>query len=307
MTGIMVQKKPETPLIRPPSEWRSLLVRVTRGCRWNRCRFCGIYPALGEPGFSRRSAAEIKEDIDLLLARHPRARTAFFGDGDPLEAGLEVFVEVARYLRSRLPVERLTCYARASTLHRLGREGVQVLARAGLNRVHMGLESGDPETLRFHRKGQSPEMVQRVTTWLRDAGIQVSWYVLLGLGGRDHWQRHIRRTAWLINTSRPDFVRLRRLWLYREAGGPPCPLWEQVRDGSFVEQTPEGTVLELKLLLELLEPLDTFFVCDHANNYINVSGSLQEDREEMLAELHAFLALPEEERWQHYRSVGSRI
>ena len=29
--------------IRPPSEAQSLLIRVTRGCHWNKCKFCGLY------------------------------------------------------------------------------------------------------------------------------------------------------------------------------------------------------------------------------------------------------------------------
>ena len=29
--------------IRPPSEARSLLVRVIRNCAWNRCTFCPVY------------------------------------------------------------------------------------------------------------------------------------------------------------------------------------------------------------------------------------------------------------------------
>ena len=84
--------QPESLIIRPPSEWRSLLVRITRGCNWNRCRFCGIYPAMGQADFSSRSLAEIRHDIDLLTRLHPRMETAFFGDADPLAAGMEVFV-----------------------------------------------------------------------------------------------------------------------------------------------------------------------------------------------------------------------
>ena len=90
---------PEMPIIRPPSEWQSLLVRVTRGCKWNRCRFCGIYPHLGEPGFSIRTVGEIKHDIDILKHLHPDAETAFIGDADPLQAGVDAFAEIARYLR----------------------------------------------------------------------------------------------------------------------------------------------------------------------------------------------------------------
>jgi radical SAM superfamily enzyme YgiQ (UPF0313 family) len=63
---------PENLIIRPPSEYRSLLVRLTRGCKWNRCRFCGLYPHLGEPTFSKRTVSEVKHDIDLLKKRNPR-------------------------------------------------------------------------------------------------------------------------------------------------------------------------------------------------------------------------------------------
>jgi hypothetical protein len=302
-----LSRQPEQLIIRPPSEFRSLLVRITRGCNWNRCRFCGIYPSMGEPGFSCRSLKEIREDIRLLARRHPLAETAFFGDADPLAAGMDVFVGAARYLRTLVPVTRLTCYARASTLDRLGADNIRRLADSGLDRVHLGLESGDEEVLRFQRKGQSAAMVARVCGWLRKANIEISCYVLLGLGGRDRAGQHITATARLINEIEPEFVRLRRLWLYGENTAAECPLWQQVREGRFVEQTPEGTVHEVLQLLEQLQPLNTFFACDHANNYINVSGLLRDDRRQMLAEVRDFLALPREERQARYAMIGSRI
>ncbi len=245
----------------------------------------------------------------MLATIHPAGQTAFLGDADPISAGTEVFANAAHYLRKLVPeLQRLTCYARASTLKRLGRRGMDELSQAGLNRVHIGLESGDAEVLRFHRKGQSPEMIRTVTKWLKEAGIEVSFYVLLGLGGRDRWQDHILATAKLINQTRPDFVRIRRLWLYgTETTGAECPLWDQVRDGTFVEQTPEGTVTELRLLIEHLEPAPTFVACDHANNYVNISGFLNTDREDMMAEIDEFLALPEDRRQAHYQHIGSRI
>ncbi len=298
---------PESPIIRPPSEWRSLLVRITRGCNWNRCRFCGIYPAMGQADFSIRSLEEICRDIDLLLLRHPRAETAFFGDADPLAAGMEIVVGAARYLRQRRPVQRLTCYGRVATLYRLGPDNIHRLAAAGLDRVHVGLESGDAEILRRQRKGQSPEMVEVVARWLRQAGIELSCYVLLGLGGRDLWQRHITETARLINRIEPDFVRVRRLWLHGHDAETGCPLWKEVRAGTFVEQDPDGTVRELELLLTLLKPMDTLLTCDHANNYIQLSGLLREDRDGMVVAVREFLALPRQRREAVYAAIGSRI
>ncbi|KPK28699.1 MAG: hypothetical protein AMJ61_01300 [Desulfobacterales bacterium SG8_35_2] len=309
----MASKKeiPESLIIRPPSEYRSLLVRLTRGCKWNRCRFCGLYPHLGEPTFSKRTVAAVKHDIDLLKQRNLKSETVFFGDADPLQIGLDEFIEITRYLRKVLPVKRLTAYARVSTLWKLKRDVIKDLARAGLNRVHIGLESGDVKILHFHRKGQSPEMVIETANWLKEAGIEVSFYVLLGLGGREHWQRHILGTARVINETEPDFVRIRRLWLYKSNAafyGPECPLFDEIRAGAFTPQTPEGCVLELKFLIEMLDNrLNTLFVCDHQNNYVQVSGVIKEDKQDMLAAIEDFLSLPDEERAKHYLAVGSRI
>ncbi len=305
------REQPESLIIRPPSECRSMLVRLTRGCHWNRCRFCGIYPALGEPTFSARTVPEVKRDIDILRARVSKATTAFLGDSDPLQIGLDEFIEIVRHLRGAFPeISRLTCYARASTLWKVKEPGIRRLAEAGLNRVHIGLESGDPSILKFHRKGQTPEIVAATGQWLRKAGIEISFYVLLGMGGRDRWKPHIDNTVRVIENVDPEFVRIRRIWLYGGVGSersPECPLWEDIRSGAFIPQTPEGTVLELRLLLEKLENVDTFVTCDHANNYVCVHGRVPQDWLAMLEVIDRFLRLPEADRQAHYEAVGSRI
>jgi len=55
--------------IRPPSEARSFLLRVTRNCPWNRCTFCPVYK---QEKFSIRPVAHIKQDIDAV---HEHVRT----------------------------------------------------------------------------------------------------------------------------------------------------------------------------------------------------------------------------------------
>ena len=305
------RKQPESLIIRPPSEWRSMLVRLTRGCHWNRCRFCGIYPALGEPTFSARTVPEVKRDIDILRGRVSRATTAFLGDSDPLQIGLDEFIEIVRYLRELFPeITRLTCYARASTLWKAKELGIRRLADAGLSRVHIGLESGDPSILKFHRKGQTPEILVAMGRWLREAGIEVSFYVLLGMGGRERWKSHIDNTVRVIKNVDPEFVRIRRIWLYGAEGSEhpaECPLWQDIRSGTFIPQTAEGTVLELRRLIDRLKDVDTFLTCDHANNYVCVDGHVPRDRLAMLEVIDRFLNLPQADRQAHYEAVGSSI
>ena len=298
----------EQPIIRPPSEWRSGLIRVTRGCNWNRCRFCGIYPHLAEADFSIRSLQEILADIDFLKLRRPDIDTIFLGDADPLQVGTPVFQEIAEYLYKVFPLRRLTCYARASTLKKIGRTGVIKLASAGLNRIHLGLESGSDTVLRYHRKGQNAQMVREVAGWLRDSGIDLSVYVLLGLGGETLWQEHILATANLLNDIRAQFIRLRRLWIYPPSfSGPGCPLLNEVAMDRFRPQTAEGTVLELQLLLQNIRCQGSYLICDHENNYVKVEGMLMQDLEEMCRQVALFLGQPTEVKEAIYRDIDSRI
>jgi hypothetical protein len=151
-------------------------------------------------------------------------------------------------------------------------------------------------------------MVRDVATWLHDANIDLSVYVLLGLGGSTLWRQHALATAELLNAIEPAFIRVRRLWVYPESPyGPGSPLLGEIAAGRFQPQSPEGTVLELQLLLQQLTAAGAEFTCDHENNYVKVKGQLPRDRLAMLAQIEAFLARPAREREQHYQEIGSRI
>jgi len=295
-----MRKRPEVPLIRPPNEAHSVLIRVTRGCNWDKCRFCGIYSHFGQPRFEIRGVDEIKHDIDLarlIWRRH--ARSAFFGDADPMILRPERFAEVTRHLYATFEeLERLTCYCRASTAWRR-REHLRDLAAAGLSRVHVGLESGDDELLAFHEKGVTAARHIEAGQALREAGIELSHYVLLGMGGAGRSARHVRETVRVLNAVRPQFVRFRRLWIFGEEEGPRCPLFDDVQAGAFEPQTPEGTVLETRAIIAGLE-FPTHIEALHSNDYVKVSGELPGDREEMLAEIDIFLALPDAARQRVY-------
>lgn len=296
-------RSPESLIIRPPSEAGSLLLRVVRGCHWNRCQFCGIYDHFGQP-FEVRPLEDVLEDIDLLRDYWgDRPRTAFLGDADPLERPTEYLVPVLKRLRERFPgLERVTAYARSSSLHTKSLEDLSTLAASGLDRVHVGLETGSDALLRFHRKGTSQKVLIASGRKVRQASLELSFYVLLGLGGQDRWEEHARETARVINATAPEFVRVRRLWIHPEAR-----LAQEVREGRFQEQSPEGTVRELRLLVEGIEVDGPYLTCDHANNYVPIHGKLLAEKEAMLGEIDEFLGLPEGKRERHYRATGSVI
>jgi len=287
--------------IRPPNEAFSVIIRVTKGCPWGRCRFCGIYQAFGVP-FERRPVAEVKGDIDRAAELYgPDERRFFFGDADPIGIPADDFVAAAEHLARRFPrKERLTAYGRAATAWRQRRELAR-LRKAGLDRLHVGLETGDDSLLRFHQKGISARRMVDACRAIKDAGIELSLYVLLGLGGRDRWREHVAGTVAALNAIRPQFIRFRRLWIHSRSS-----LREAVRAGDFEPQTPEGTVVETREILAGLDAdLAAEVECLHHNDYVKFHGRLPDDRAEILGAIDAFLALPEGERQAVYRVPSS--
>jgi hypothetical protein len=294
---------PEHLVIRPPSEAKSLLIRTVRGCNWNRCLFCGIYDYFDTP-YSERTVEEVIKDIDALHDMYGDIfKTAFLGDANPLHLPTEFLVEVLKHLRAKFPlVNRVTAYARASSLAKKTEAELKTIYEAGLDRVHVGMESGSDAVLRLQKKGTNQHQLIDAGKKTMQSGMELSFYFLLGLGGQALWEDHVQGSASVINAVKPHFVRVRRLWIH-----PLSRLMEKIPSGEFTEQTPEGTVIELRDLVVALNPTPAVLACDHSNNYIQVFGRLDENREEMLSLINTFLALPLEQRMKHYRSIPSVI
>lgn len=285
----------EQGVIRPPSEAQSLLVRVTRNCPWNQCLFC---PAFKGVKFSRRSVEEVKQDIDSMAAEYGRhagmIKTAFLQDADSLILKTDQVVEILLHIRARFPaVERITTYARATTLRRKRVEDFQQLKGAGLTRIHTGLESGSEQVLKMIRKGITPEDIVEGGTKVMAAGISLSEYIMPGVGGRTLSEEHARETARLLNIVKPDFIRVRTFALH-----PRSPMMKMVEEGTFVPMTDEEMVAEIRLLVSCLDPIQSYFSCgDYGPNLVmQVNGRLDERKDAMLAELDKFLSLTPDQK-----------
>ena len=73
------------------------------------------------------------------------------------------------------------------------------LAEAGLNRIHVGLESGDDVVLKRIKKGTNSQQQITAGQWVMAAGMELSLYVILGIGGRDRTRDHASETARVLN------------------------------------------------------------------------------------------------------------
>lgn len=278
----------EQPPFRPPSEAHSLLLRVTRNCPWNQCLFCCMYK--GEK-FERREVEDVKQDIREMEKFYYKGevKTAFIADSDSLAMSTKDLVEIIKFLYQTFPtIERLTSYARARTIYKKTTEELKELKSAGLTRLHLGLETGADELLKFIKKGMTPEEAIGAGKKIRDAKIELSEYVILGLGGKKWWREHALATADVLNKINPDFIRVRTLVLL-----PIIPLYEKLGTGEFELSSIDEILMEEKLLIENLE-VTSEFVSDHVSNYLNIQGKLPEDKEKMIKNIEEMLQASKE-------------
>lgn len=280
----------ELPPMRPPSEAHSLLLRVHRGCPWNRCTFCDAYKDMKFDKSSIRPVEDIKQDIlsarqlmeqaqeasRLLgdggeitdrvrgymfqryfldigifpwLLRYGQPRTAFLGDSNAIVLKTEPLVEILEFLRHTFPsIERVTSYGRARTVVTKTPEDMEALARAGLNRLHIGLETGDDELLSSVQKGATAAHMVEAGRRVKAAGISLSMYVMPGLGGTSRSRQHALNTAAVLNQTDPDFIRFRSFVPRQDT-----PIYQQYEHGELELLSPHGYVKEIKLLIETLE------------------------------------------------------
>ena len=276
----------EDPVFRPPCESGSLIIQATIGCPHNRCLFCGMYKG---KKYRVRPLREIEEDLQMARRAWADPRSVFLADGNTIAMRTGDLVQVLDYVREAFPnLERISCYGGARFIRGRKVEDLRRLAEHGLKIVYMGLESGDDEILERVCKGATAEDYVRAADRLRQAGIQLSTYVLAGLGGRERWRQHAVNSAKTLNRMSPDFIRIRTRVLM-----PGFPMYEQLEDGRFEELSGREVALETRLLLENLDVEGAEFLSDHVSNYLPIYGTLPEDKQKMLAAIDKALAAPD--------------
>ncbi len=318
--------------IRPPNEAQSLLLRFTRNCPWNQCLFCPVYKGkkfslrpveeikqdiqttrdvadeikalsrkLGERGhindrvvsalFNDPATGDAARSVAVWLYYGTGA--CFLQDADNLVMKTRDLVEALRFLREILPeVTRVTTYSRSRTIVRKSVEGLTEIRKAGLDRVHVGLETGYDPLLKLVKKGVSSDQQVEAGRKAVQAGLEVSEYVMPGLGGQEMWKEHALATARVLNRINPHFIRLRSLRVPKRV-----PLHKLLEEGTFTMQTDDMLVAEIRLFIESLEGITSVMTSDHIMNLLEeISGRLPEDKEKMLDVIRKYQELPDKER-----------
>lgn len=272
----------DTPVFRPPSEARSFILRVTRGCAHNKCTYCNMYR--GVP-FQLLKDEEISRQIALAAYYgKEQVRRVFLADGDALVLPTAKLLKILQALREQFPnLQRVSSYAAPKDILRKSEDELRQLREAGLKLLYYGMETGDDATLKAVNKGvdaaQAVEAGRRVTA----SGMKLSLMVILGIASRPGSSRHALATAEAVNIIRPNMLSALCLMLYRGS-----ELKQQFEAGQFEPLSPKELMDELHLMLEHIElPKENhcLFRSNHVSNYAPLAATLPQDKERLLAEV----------------------
>jgi len=270
-------------IYRPPSEAGSILLQVTTGCSHNKCSFCGMYKG---QRFSIKPDAQVMADIDFAAAHFPQARRLFLCDGDALILPQARLLAILERIEHRLPgISRVGIYGNSKSLRSKSMAELAQLRHHGLGIVYMGLESGDDPTLVGMNKGATAAEMIESGTKARQAGLQLSVTVLLGIAGPERSSLHALATGQALSALDPEFVGALSLMLE-----PGTTLEADYRAGRFALPDPLAILKELRTMIAATELSGGLFHANHASNYLPIRAKLPDEKSATLALLDQAIA-----------------
>ncbi len=312
--------------IRPPSEAESLLIRITRNCPWNRCTFCPVYKkrkfslrpkehvikdietvykhlsiiidiAGKKNTIDRTTIQKYADRVDksefvaLNAAWHwflCGMESIFIQDANSLIIKSSDLIDILLHIKKRFPfVKRITSYGRSHTIASIKTDTLKEIANAGLNRIHIGLESGSDNVLKAVKKGVTKDIHIKAGCKVIEAGMELSEYVMPGLGGKKFSYEHAIETADALNKINPHFIRLRTL-----AIPDKIELFADWSEGKFEKMGDVETVKEIFLFIKELSGIRSIIKSDHILNlFQELEGQLPQDKDNILKLLNNFLSI----------------
>lgn len=270
--------KYEGMIYRPPSEAYSLIVQVTIGCSQNRCIFCNMFK---EKRFRIRKVEEVLEDLQDARDRYQYVEKIFLADGDALVCKMKDLERILNFIQQNFKeCKQVTLYGSPRSILMKKQDELKKLKELGISMIYMGLESGNDEVLAYMKKGVTSQEMIEAANKVKNANIRLSVTAISGLGGRRLWREHAKDTGLILSQMKPDYVGLLTLMIEED-----LPLYDKIRGGEFETLNPYDILIETKEMLKYMDCPDCIFRSNHASNYVNLRGTLNDDKEAMIQTL----------------------
>ena len=297
---------------RPPYEAGSLLLEVTAGCTWHRCKFCTLYDDLP---FQFRMTPPDTVEADLreaqMMAHDPMGKLAallqglpepggvrrvFLTGANPFALSSEKLGHIGELVRRYLPAcETIGCFARVTDVGRKTDRELKALRELGYTGLSIGVETGHGPSLQFMDKGYGPEDIVEQCRRLDGAGIDYYFMYLAGLPGAGRGAEGAAASAEIFNRTHPKIIGSSMLTVF-----PESRLYRETEAGTWTEESEVEKLEEVRTLVERLE-IPVWFATLGASNAVVVQGNLPEDRSALLARLDAARDPAREAALRQYR------
>lgn len=276
--------KYDAQIYRPPKEYKSLLLQVTNGCTHNKCKFCGMYRYTN---FGMESLEQIEKDV-IEASGHPfyrNTKRVFLLNGNPFVMKADRLIKIAEIIHRHIPsVEVISMYASIKDIENKTDEDLRMIKEAGISDLYIGVESGNQKALEFINKGNTVEEAVREMKRLDKYGYYYYAMVLTGLMGEgvDKAIENGRLTGEMLSR-----VNCRGIFPMSVTLVPGTELWEMAQRGEYKEATEYDRLVELKTMVEYLNPESTALLSSaHNSNTMFIKGILPNDRDRLLREIN---------------------
>ncbi len=275
----------DEPVYYPQDEMNTPLLLVTSGCSYNKCAFCSMYKDV-------QYRQVPFPDIEMQL-RSGDAYTekVFLGGADPLSIGFDKMKRLLDLVRRYLPTcACVASYASVRNISAYTVEQLSILHDAGLRLLYIGFETGRDDILELMNKGHTVGEAIEQAKKLNEAKIPFNSVIMYGIAGKGESVDNAVATAKMLNQFVTNRIITMNLTVFYGT-----ELGKRVERGEFVPPTGRERLLEIRSLLENLEPRQpTVFDTTHPTNLIKIKGTLPQDKKRLLGEVNRYVTVSPE-------------
>lgn len=178
-------------------ETPSVTLFTSRGCPFS-CAYCDR-PALGK-GFRPQSAKRVVDEMESLEKRG--AKEIFFYD-DTFSVSMKRVMEICDDIIKRGLKIKWDIRTRVNVVNE---DLLKNMKKAGCERIHFGVESGNPRIVRTMNKGVSIKQVEEAFDICHRIGIKTLAYFMMGNPGET--LDDVKDTLRLSQRIKPDFMQM---------------------------------------------------------------------------------------------------
>lgn len=178
-------------------ETPSVTLFTSRGCPFS-CAYCDR-PALGK-GFRPQGAMRVVDEMEALEKRG--AKEIFFYDDTFSVSMKRVDAICDEYIKRKLKIK----WDIRTRVNVVNEELLKKMKLAGCERIHFGVESGNPRIVRTMNKGVSIKQVEQAFDVCKRIGIKTLAYFMMGNPGET--LEDVKDTLRLSQRIKPDFMQM---------------------------------------------------------------------------------------------------